>query len=61
MCMNNILYAQIGNAVQLGIFNALTLKMNLKDSIKDAQYMFKYSSKKSGKKNRMSEFSTTNF
>ena len=51
MCMNNILYAQIGNAVQLGIFNALTLRMSLKDSIKDAQYMFKYSSKKSGKKN----------
>mgnify|MGYP005993473243 CR=1 FL=1 len=48
--MNNILYAQIGNAVQLGIYNALTLKMNLKDSIKDAQYMFKYSAKRCGKK-----------
>ena len=40
--MKNILYAQVGNAVQHGIFNALSKKMNLKDAIRDAQYMFKY-------------------
>ena len=40
--MKNILYAQIGNAVQHGIFNAISQKMSLKDSICDAQYMFKY-------------------
>ena len=40
--MKNILYAQVGNAVQHGIFNALSKKMSLKDAIRDAQYMFKY-------------------
>ena len=40
--MKNILYAQVGNAVQQGIYNALSKKMSLKDAIRDAQYMFKY-------------------
>ena len=40
--MKNILYAQVGNAVQYGIYNALSNKLSLKDAILDAQYMFKY-------------------
>ena len=40
--MKNILYAQVGNAVQYGIYNALSNKLSLKDAIRDAQYMFKY-------------------
>ena len=44
--MNKIIYPQIGNAAQHGIFLALAKEKNLKDSITEAQLMFKYSTKK---------------
>ena len=46
MNMNKIIYPQIGNAAQRGIFLALAKEKNLKDSIAEAQLMFKYSTKK---------------
>ena len=46
MNMNKIIYPQIGNAAQRGIFLALAKEKNLKDSITEAQLMFKYSTKK---------------
>ena len=44
--MNNIIYPQIGNAAQHGIFLALSKEKNLKDAITESQLMFKYSTRK---------------
>ena len=49
--MNRILYPQIGNAAQYGIYLALSDKKNLKEAILESQFMFKYSTKKITKKN----------
>lgn len=49
--MRNIIYPQIGNAAQHGIFLALSKKMNLKDAIKESQFKLKYSIKRLSKKN----------
>ena len=49
--MNKILYPQIGNAAQYGIYLALSDKKNLKEAILESQFMFKYSTKKITMKN----------
>jgi len=49
--MNNIIYPQIGNAAQHGIFLALAKEKSLKDAITESQLMLKYSTRKLKGKN----------
>ena len=55
--MNNLLYAQIGNVVQNGIFNILNGNLSLKEAVLDAKYSFKYLFKKLNKEKRRRYFS----
>ena len=44
--MKNIIYPLIGTAAQHGIHLALIRQMNLKDSVKEAQMLFRFSTRK---------------
>ena len=49
--MKNIIYPQIGNAAQHGIYLALSKKMSIDDAIKESQIFFKFSTKRIKNKN----------
>lgn len=49
--MNKILYPQIGNVTQYGIYLALSQEKNLKESILESQVMFKCATRKIKKNN----------